>query len=167
MARSAGNEKRNPANKKSSKTGTKTARKTKETKSIKYADKSVNQPDLVPVFNELVSLLKPFAKLSLTFKGGTAGSATVSSVKPVEIAGKKLDELFFAGVLVQKGYVGFYFFPIYVHPDLKSELSPDLLKKLKGKTCFHIKKIDPETKTHINDALKKGYSLYKNKGWIS
>lgn len=34
----------------------------KEAKPIKYSDKSTGQPQLTPIFNELVKLMEPFAK---------------------------------------------------------------------------------------------------------
>lgn len=134
--------------------------------SIKYSDKSTGQPELVPIFNRIAKLMEPFAKGSVKKSGGKDGKAGLASFKQVEIAGRKLDELYLAGALVQKGYVGFYFFPIYVAPELKTALKPELLKTLKGKTCFHIKKDDPQIYEQISDALKKGYQLYKSKGWI-
>lgn len=134
--------------------------------SIKYEDKSAGQPQLVPIFNKIVKLMEPFAKGSLKKSGGKDGQVGITSFKQVEIAGRKLNELYLGGALVQKGFVGFYFFPIYVVPELKEELSPELLKTLKGKTCFHIKKDDPQIYQQITDALQKGYQLYKSKGWI-
>jgi hypothetical protein len=44
--------------------------------------------------------------------------------------------------------------------------APDLLQLLKGKSCFHIKELNPQLESQIEDALKKGYDLYKERGWI-
>jgi len=145
----------------------KSQRKT-EAKPIKYADKSAGQPELIPIFNKLVKLMEPFAKGSIKKSGGKEGQFGLTSKKTVEIApGKKMDEVWFSGLLIQKGYVGFYFMPVYASPELKSELHPELLKCLKGKSCFHIKKMNEEVEEQVKDALKKGYYLYKKKGWIS
>jgi hypothetical protein len=43
---------------------------------------------------------------------------------------------------------------------------PDLLRCLKGKTCFHIKKLDKDMQAHIAVALKAGHKEFKQKGWI-
>ncbi len=133
---------------------------------IKYSDKSAGQPKLVPIFKTLASLMEPFQKGSLEKKGGKDGQVSLVSREPVEIADKKIDDLFLAGALVQKGYVGFYYYPIYLEPAFKSELKPELLKCLKGKTCFHIKKMDDQLAGQIKEALQKGYELFKKKGWI-
>jgi hypothetical protein len=86
--------------------------------------------------------------------------------KEVNIAGKNKKELFFAGLTIQKNYVSFYFMPIYVEPELKEKLEPELLKLLKGKSCFHIKSIDQELENKINDTLQKGYKLYQKNDFI-
>lgn len=139
-----------------------------EAKPIKYTDKSAGQPELINIFNELVKLMEPFEKGSIKKSGGKEGQFGLTSKKAVEMAsGKKMDEVWFAGLLIQKGYVGFYFMPVYDSPELKSELHPELLKCLKGKSCFHIKKMNEEVAEQVKEALQKGYDLYKKKGWIS
>ncbi|HET9825586.1 MAG TPA: hypothetical protein VFP87_09630 [Chitinophagaceae bacterium] len=78
----------------------------KETK-IKYSDKSHGQPDLVPIFEEIKKLLLPYEKGTMRVTAAP-GQVVLISQKPVEIIGRKKDELWFASALVQKGYVGFY-----------------------------------------------------------
>jgi len=56
--------------------------------------------------------------------------------------------------------------PIYVDTSLREVFKPELLKLLKGKSCFHIKKLDSQLEKQIEDALKKGYDLYKKRGWV-
>ena len=60
----------------------------------------------------------------------------------------------------------FYFMPVYADPSLKSQLHPQLVKCLKGKSCFHIKKNDPELMEQVKEALKVGYESFKKKGWV-
>lgn len=85
---------------------------------------------------------------------------TTKSRKTGNIIKKK--SLYFTAIIVQKDYVGLYFMPIYSHRDEFKDISEDFLKKLKGKTCFHIKSLDPQTEKDITKLLKKGYDLYKN-----
>lgn len=88
------------------------------------------------------------------------------SVKNVVIEGRKRKEIYFAGIIIQSNYVGFYYMPVYVETDIKNMFETDLLKLLKGKSCFHIKKIDEVLEKQIADALEQGYLLYKKRGWI-
>lgn len=140
-------------------------KKKKEIK-IKYADKSAGQPEMVIIFEQIKKLLLPYVKGSLELVGGNGGMLCLVSQKPVEIQGRKRDELWFAGILVQKGYVGFYYMPVYAQPEMKKVFKPELLKCLKGKSCFHIKKNDPIIMTQIKESLKLGYDMYRERGWL-
>jgi hypothetical protein len=88
------------------------------------------------------------------------------SVKDLVIEGRKRKDVFFAGVTIQKNFVGFYFMPVYVDTEIKNLFAPELLKLLKGKSCFHIKKLDEQLLGQINQALSEGFELYKQRGWI-
>lgn len=138
----------------------------KETRTIKYTDKSPGQPQLTPIYNELKVILLSYVKGNLQVEADKAGQLHLHTQKPVEILGRKRDGLFFASLIVQKGYVGFYFMPVYTDVFLKKEIAPELLKTLKGKACFHIKKLDDILKQQIKQAMDAGYACYKSKGWI-
>jgi len=133
---------------------------------IKYADKSAGQPGMVIIFNEIRKLLLHYEKGTIKVLGGKEGKILLISKKEIVISGKALTEVWFASALIQKGYVGFYFMPVYGQPEMGAQLHPSLMKCLKGKTCFHIKKNDKEMYNHIQDALKVGYAFYKDIGWV-
>ena len=78
----------------------------------------------------------------------------------------KPKKIYFAGIIIQKNFVGFYYMPIYSQTNLKKYFEPELLSLLKGKSCFHIKKLNPKLKTQINDALKLGFEKYKKRNWV-
>ena len=63
-----------------------------------------------------------------------------SSNKDVVIDGRKKSELYFASVIPQKGYVGFYYMPVYTNPERKKLFEPELLSLLKGKSCFYVRR---------------------------
>jgi len=44
-------------------------------------------------------------------------------VKDLVIAGRKCKEVFFAGLIIQKSYVGFYFMPVYTDAEAMSSSS--------------------------------------------
>jgi len=144
-------------------------KKTAEAKSetgIKYTDKSGDQPQLIPIFDAIKKLLLPYGKGRMKVRGGSGGQMMLVNEKPVEIAGRKRDELWFAGILIQRGYVGFYFMPVYEASEKKEIFKPELLKCLKGKGCFHIKKMDAEIFKQMEEALAKGYKKQKERGWL-
>ena len=88
------------------------------------------------------------------------------SIKEVEIQGRKRKEVWFAGIIIQKDYVGFYYMPVYAEPERKTLFKPELLKLLKGKSCFYIKKLDDELLKQIKQALAEGFEMFKQRGWV-
>ena len=152
--------------KSSSKKVSKRASQSKDEIKIKYSDKSTGQPQLIPIFDEIKKMLAPYEKGTMKLFGGSDGKVGLVSKRPVEILGRKRDELWFAGALVQKGYVGFYYMPVYGDPSVKKLIKPELLKCLKGKTCFYIKKPDKEIFSQIKEALAIGYKEWHRRGWI-
>ncbi len=144
----------------------KSSKQTQKTEGIKYTDKSPGQPELVPIFEKIKSLLLPYEKGSIRIRGESGGQINLVSEMEISVEGRIKPEVYFASALVQKGYVGFYFMPVYAKPEMKKIFQPELLKCLKGKSCFHIKTQDPILFSQIRDALKLGYEEFKKKGWV-
>ena len=56
--------------------------------------------------------------------------------------------------------------PVYADADLKAVFAPELLKLLKGKSCFHIRKLDPALLGQVKFALQTGYETYRRARWV-
>jgi len=121
--------------------------------------------DLHLIFSKIRSLLKKYQP-PLAPKTDRDGNFDLWSFKDVVVAGRKRKEVFFAGAIIQKSYVGFYFMPVYVDADLKKVFEPELLSMLKGKSCFYIKKNNADTFRQIEQALKIGFEMYQKNGWV-
>lgn len=107
---------------------------------------------LKETFEHLKPLLLPYEK-TLTNKAKASGCYELYSIKKLILNGKEKDEMFFAGLMTKKDYIGFYFMPIYTHPDEFTDLPEELKKRLKGKSCFHIKKPDAALDKHFEERL--------------
>ncbi len=129
---------------------------------------AIDQQQLVDIFVRLKAILKTYENSSpLTPQFDLDSRYDLWSYKDLVIQWKKITERYFAGLIIQSSYVWFYFMPIYCNPELvKPLLHPDLLKLLKGKSCFHIKKLDDELLGHISDALAVWYGLYQEWWWL-
>ncbi|MBM4176821.1 MAG: DUF1801 domain-containing protein [Ignavibacteria bacterium] len=123
------------------------------------------EKDLIKIYKRLKKILKKYEK-PLISKMDLDSKYDLWSIKDVEFAGRKRNEVFFAGLIIQSKYVGFYYMPVYVDTSLKEVFKPELLKLLKGKSCFHIKSLDDKLEKQIDFALKKGYAMYKKRGWV-
>src|SRR5689334_6070826 len=95
--------------------------------------------EFLNVFAELKNILKPYAQ-QLNLKADTKDSFYIDG--PYSPKYKK--ELFFAAVQIKKNYVSFYLMPVYMYPDLLKGISPELKKRMQGKSCFNFKKMDPK-----------------------
>jgi hypothetical protein len=120
------------------------------------------------VFDELKALLAAHAAGLAERTGGVKNKRDYQlyTQKPVVVLGRKRDEMYFAGLIQQKGSVGFYFFPVYCCEDVKAKLSPELLQYLGGKACFHFNKLTPGLKKDVAAALKIGRKAYLERQWI-
>lgn len=117
------------------------------------------------IFLELRSILSSHVP-PLVVTMDEEGSYEVSGDKKVKRGKKEIDNMFFASTIVQKRHVGFYFFPIYTHREEFDDVPENLMKLLKGKSCFHIKKYDESVFEQIGSMLEKGLEIYKKEGWV-
>lgn len=90
----------------------------------------------------------------------------LAGTKEVMQGRQKVDGHYFASLVPKPKDVRFYFFPIYTHAEEFDELSPEMQKALKGKSCFHIKKLSPEMEKEIQAMLGKGLELYQRDGLV-
>jgi hypothetical protein len=127
---------------------------------------------LESVYLELEKLLKnhapPFRTDVACMSGGKKSFQLTVPQKvavPGAYGGKPVD-LMMAAVILQKDFVGFYLMCIYMNDEVKKKLSPSLLKLLKGKTCFHVRKLDDGLRKNIVAALELGTKVYRSRGWI-
>lgn len=121
--------------------------------------------ELRSIFEQLKPLISRYSP-PLQPKTDSDRYYDVWSFKDLVIADRKRKEVFFAGLIIQKAYVGFYFMPVYTDPETKNFFPPELLRLLKGKSCFHIKKLTPELFTQVDAALERGFKLYRDRGWV-
>jgi hypothetical protein len=152
------------------------AKKTKTVKSVRVAKTSAKAKpadgSLESIFDQLHKLLLPYAP---PFKAGGGnnidGKMDFHLVVPQSVIipgayGGKPTEIAMASLILQKDFVGFYFMPIYLNPELKKSLAPTLLKLLKGKTCFHVKTIDEQLVADVTAALALGMKSFKDRDWV-
>ena len=122
------------------------------------------QTDFPLVFEQLKSIIKPYAK-NLTI---TADTATAYSLDG-PYSEKYKQVLFFSSAQIKKNYVSFYLMPVYMFPDLLKGISLELKKRMQGKSCFNFKKVEPilfKELTELTRLSAKRFHAAKDKGEI-
>lgn len=74
--------------------------------------------------------------------------------------------MFFGAVVIHKSYVSYHLIPVYTNPALLKGISPELKKRMQGKSCFNFKKVNEKLFKEIGELTKKGYASFKKQGFI-
>ena len=123
--------------------------------------------DLSKIRQLLISMLEEHANVLKT---------TINNEEKYEVTGtivamqgkKKVDGMYFATVAPKPKDIRFYFFPIYTHVEqYEGTLSEDMLKALKGKSCFHIKSVSKEMEQELKALIDRGIVLYQQDGLLA
>ena len=112
--------------------------------------------DFSSVFEQLKSILEPYAE-KLTLKVDTSDTYYIDG--PYSERWKK--QLFFASAQVKKNYVSFYLMPVYMYPDLLNDISPELRKRMQGKSCFNFKRVEPGLFQELSDLTQKSVERFQ------
>ena len=121
--------------------------------------------DKEAIFKKVRILVRKYSK-NMDVRSDTDKNYGLYGKKTVTAYNKEVEGMYFASAVVNKNFIGFYFFPIYTHPQEFAKVPPTLKKCLKGKSCFHIKSEDAELLSQIDSILDQGQKLYKKEGWI-
>jgi hypothetical protein len=74
---------------------------------------------------------------------------------------KNKKPLNFGSVHIRKRYVSFHLMPVYVFPDLLEPVSPELIKRMQGKSCFNFTAITNGHLTGIEWLTAAGFTRYQ------
>jgi hypothetical protein len=75
--------------------------------------------------------------------------------------------LYFGSVRLGKAYVSFHLMPLYMCPVVSRSISPQLKKRMQGKTCFNFK-TDPgaEMMAELKRLTEAGFESWDEEKWI-
>ena len=114
------------------------------------------QNDFPIVFEQLKNILKPYAQ-TLIVKTDTPDTYYLDG--PYSEKWKK--DLFFGSAQIKKNYVSFYLMPVYMYPELLENVSPELKKRMQGKSCFNFRKVEPALFEELATLTRKGVEKFK------
>lgn len=79
---------------------------------------------------------------------------------------KNKQPLCFGGVRLGKAYVSFYLMSVYACPDLLRTMSPELKKRMQGKSCFNFKETDEKLFKELAKLTKAGAAKFSDGKFI-
>jgi hypothetical protein len=74
--------------------------------------------------------------------------------------------LFLGAVKIGKRYVSFHLMPVYVHPHLLDGMSPELRKRMQGKSCFNFTRPDDALFRELETLTAAGFARFQDDGTI-
>jgi len=77
------------------------------------------------------------------------------------------DGLMFGAVNLGKRYVSYHLMCVYLAPDLLGALSPELRRRMQGKSCFNFTKVDEKLFDELSAITASGRDLYAARGWLA
>lgn len=80
---------------------------------------------------------------------------------------KNKQRLYFGGVKVGKAYVSFYLMPAYACAEVREQISPELKKRMQGKSCFNFTNPDERLFKELAQLTKLGFKRFTSKDFYS
>ncbi len=74
--------------------------------------------------------------------------------------------LHFGAVRLGKNYVSYYLMPVYMSLDLQKRISPELRKRMQGKSCFNFTEIDPILFRELAALTRSGFAGFRDRKYI-
>lgn len=109
------------------------------------------------VFQRLKAILQPYEPALVLKADGPTGYSLDTPYAP-----KYRKELFFGAVQIKKNYVSYHLMPVYMYPDLLESISPELKKRMQGKSCFNFKKLDEAQVAELARLTEQGFVRVKH-----
>lgn len=75
--------------------------------------------------------------------------------------------LFFGAVQIKKNYVSYYLMPVYIFPDLLEGISPELKRRMQGKSCFNFRKVEPALFSELDYLTQQCYTRFATEKFIN
>jgi hypothetical protein len=113
--------------------------------------------DFRTTFEKLKAILKPYEKKLIVVH-----DTDKNYYLDTNYVMKNKQRLFFAAVRLGKAYVSFHLMPVYACPDLLNDLTPELKKRMQGKSCFNFKTVDDDLFRELKQLTRAGFDKFNN-----
>jgi hypothetical protein len=113
--------------------------------------------DFRATFEKLKAILKPYEKKLIVVH-----DTDKNYYLDTKYMMKNKQRVFFAAVRIGKAYVSFHLMPVYACPDLLKDLSPELKKRMQGKSCFNFNRVDDKLFRELKKLTRSGFDKFND-----
>lgn len=118
----------------------------------------VDRQEFQLIFERLRDILREHEAALKLMENGEAGYSLDTNI-PYQ--GKAM---FFGAVKQGKQYVSFHLMPVYACPELLDGASPELKKRMQGKSCFNFRHMDEALFNELSGLTRAGLERFREKG---
>jgi len=80
---------------------------------------------------------------------------------------KNKHRVYFGGVKIGKSYVSYHLMPMYAIEELRNAMSPELKKRMQGKSCFNFSMPDEKLFKELAKLTRIGFKRFTSKDFLS
>ena len=120
------------------------------------------QSDFEGTFQELRKILQAYESKLIVVADTTSHYALETSHVM-----KNKHRLYFAGIKIGKSYVSYYLMPAYACDEVRDAISPELQKRMQGKSCFNFSTPDAKLFKELAQLTKVGFKRFTSKDFYS
>jgi hypothetical protein len=120
-----------------------------------------DKKDFDKVFAKLKAIFKPYAKKMVVVQ-----DTPECYYLDTRYVMKNKKPLCFGAVRLGKNYVSFHLMSVYASPDLLKTMSPELKKRMQGKSCFNFKAVDEKLFQELDQLTKAGATRFSSEKFI-
>lgn len=117
-------------------------------------DGTAAQADFAAVEGRLREILAPLRSRLVATKDGPAGL----TLEIPGLEGKPWG--YVAATRIGKRYVSFYLMSVYAFPEVVESMSPDLRRRMQGKSCFNFTTVDEPLFAELAEITEAGFERY-------
>jgi hypothetical protein len=104
------------------------------------------------VHSRLRALLEPYAPPLFVTADGPKGYTLDMAPE-----GQRDPTTWFGGTRLGARYVSYYLMPVFVQPSLLDGISPELHRRMQGKSCFNFTRVDAPLFAELADLTRVGF----------
>jgi hypothetical protein len=108
--------------------------------------------DFPAVFERLKAILEPYARRMHVSADGSTGFSVDRAPES-----ERSPSTWFAAVRLGKRYISYYLMRVYGDPTLLDAVSPELRRRMQGKSCFNFTTVDERLLDELEALTRAGY----------